>query len=63
MGARKAKLRNTVSKKFSVYLTSVASTYSKVECSLRVMRAYKIKLLHSYCKEVLKEVYHDSMKI
>ena len=60
---RKSKLRNTISKKFSVFLTSVASTYSKVECSFRVLRAYKLKLLHSYCKEVLKEAYHDAMKI
>ncbi|CDW83349.1 UNKNOWN [Stylonychia lemnae] len=63
IGTRKAKLRNTVSKKFSVFLTSVASTFGKVECSLRVLRAYKLKLVHSYCKEVLKEAYHDSMKI
>lgn len=63
IGTRKAKLRNTVSKKFSVFLTSVASTFSKVECSLRVLRAYKLKLLHSYCKEVLKEAYHDALKV
>ena len=63
VASRKAKLRNTVSKKFNVFLTSVTSTYGKVECSLRVLRAYKIKLLHSYCKEVLKEAYHDSLKI
>lgn len=60
---RRSKLRNTVSKKFSVFLTSVASTYSKVECSLRVLRAYKVKLLHAYCREVLKEGYHDAMKV
>jgi len=33
-----------------------------VECSLRVLRAYKIKLLHAYCQEVLSEAYHDGMK-
>lgn len=63
VNSRKTKLRNTVSKKFSVFVTSVASTYSKVECSLRVLRGYKVKLVHSYCKEVLKEAYHDAMKV
>ena len=63
VAGRKVKLRNTVSKKFGVFLTSATSTYGKVECSLRVLRSYKIKLLHSYCKEVLKEAYHDALKI
>lgn len=63
IGTRKSKYRNTVSKKFSVFLTSVSSTFGKVECSLRVLRAYKLNLLHSFCKEVLKEAYHDAMKI
>lgn len=44
-------------------MTSASSTFGKKECSLRVLRAYKIKLLHSYCKEVMKEAYHDSLKV
>ena len=63
VGTRKSKLRNTISKRFSVFLSTVASTHSKPECCLRVLRTYKLKLLHSYCKEVLKEAYFDSMKI
>jgi len=60
---RKSRLRNPLTKKFNTFLTSVTSTYTKPECCFRVMRSYKIKLLHAYCKEVLKEVYHDAMKV
>jgi hypothetical protein len=35
----------------------------KAEVKLRILRSYRLKLLHSYCKEVLKEVYADSIKI
>ena len=61
---RKSRLRNYLTKKFGVFLTSVVSTFgNKFECSLRVLRAYKIKLLHCYCKDVLKETYFDALKI
>ena len=30
---------------------------------MRVLRAYKVKLVHAYCQSVLNEVYFDSTKI
>jgi hypothetical protein len=61
--AKKAKMRNTISKKFLTQLQAAAAQHRKPETCLRIMRAYKFKLLHAYCAEVLRDVYHDSMKI
>ena len=35
----------------------------KPELCLRVLRSYRIKLLHEFCENVLNEVYVDSIKM
>jgi hypothetical protein len=61
--AKKAKCRNTISKKFSTQLQTVATQHRKVESCLRIMRAYKVRLLHIYCYEVMRDAYFDCLKI
>jgi hypothetical protein len=33
------------------------------ETKLRVLRSMRIRMLHQFCKRVLKEVYTDALKI
>ena len=61
--AKKAKSRNTISKTFSTHLQPVAGQHRKVESCLRIMRAYKVRLLHIYCFEVMRDAYFDCLKI
>jgi hypothetical protein len=35
----------------------------KIEGKLRILRSYRIKLAHIYCRDVLREVYQESIKI
>jgi hypothetical protein len=60
---KKAKMRNTISKKFASHLQATTAIHRKVEPCLRIMRAYKVKLLHAYCMEILRDAYHDAVKI
>ena len=61
---KKDQYREVIAKKFQ-------STYSKLTgienlspfALLRILRSYRIKLLHEYCNQVLKDVYQDSIKI
>jgi len=34
-----------------------------MEGKLRILRAYRVRLLHEYCQDVLKEAYSDSVSI
>jgi hypothetical protein len=36
---------------------------TKFEGKLKMMKIYRLRLLHNYCRDVLKEVYHDSLKL
>ena len=56
-------MRNMISKKFLTKLQSTAQSSRKVESSLRIMRAYKVRLLHGYCLEIMRDAYYDSVKI
>ena len=60
---KKAKCRTNVSKKFLSHLQTVATQHRKVESCLRIMRAYKVRLLHIYCQEVMRDAYFDCLKI
>jgi hypothetical protein len=60
---KKAKMRNTISKKFASHLLATTAIHRKLEPCLRIMRAYKVKLLHAYCMEILRDAYHDAVKI
>lgn len=34
----------------------------KFEIKLKILKAFRTKLLHSYCKEVLKDAYTDALR-
>ena len=34
-----------------------------IEAKLRILRSYRLKLLHEFCHDVLKEAYSDSISI
>lgn len=33
------------------------------EVTLRVLRSYRLKIMHEFCENILEEVYIDSMKV
>jgi|LauGreDrversion4_2_1035121.scaffolds.fasta_scaffold309413_2 hypothetical protein len=61
--SKKAKMRSTISKKFLSHLQFTTGLHRKTESCLRIMRAYKLRLLHGYCSEILKDAYFESTKI
>ena len=63
IGAKKNKPRAYLAKRFSALITKIGSFQSSMEFKLRVLRSFRIKYLHLFCKEVLKEAYADSLKI
>ena len=60
---KKAKMRSTISKKFLTHLQSTTVLHRKPETCLRIMRAYKVRLLHGYCTEILRDAYFEATKI
>ena len=34
-----------------------------IEGKLRILRSYRLKILHEFCQDVLKEAYSDSVSI
>ena len=59
---KKSKLRLIDSKKFETALGRLNGALT-TEVKLRLLRSFRIKLLHCFCREVLKETYQDSLKI
>ena len=61
---RKARDRETVTKKFQKVQSRVINNPDyKPEVCLRILRSYRVKLLHEFCQNVLSEVYLDSIKV
>jgi hypothetical protein len=58
---KKNRLRHAFSQKFSLSVTRLSPNLS-VDVKLRMLRSQRIKFLHCFCREVLKEAYQDSMK-
>ena len=50
-------------KKYAQVTSRVAPTSRSMEGKLRILRSYRVRLLHEYCQDVLKEVYSDSVSI
>ena len=63
INAKKVRQRAPIVKRWSTVLQKMQTSSQKPELKLRLLRSFRIKLLHSYCKEVLKEVYNDSFKV
>jgi hypothetical protein len=60
--AKKAKLRSAQSTKFAASLGRLGGSLS-TEVKLRLLRSQRIRLLHCYCRSVLKDAYFDLMKV
>lgn len=58
----KNKLRSNVAKKFQIFMNKMATSEHKIEGKLRILRNYRIKLLHQYCREVLRDSYQETIK-
>ena len=50
-------------KKYAQVSQRVTGTSRSMEGKLRILRSYRVRLLHEYCQDVLKEVYSDSVSI
>jgi len=57
----KSKYKPNVNKRWQTVYSKVTSIEKSAEFKLRVLRSYRIKLLHEYCEEVLKEGYTESI--
>ena len=64
ISAKKQRWRSSIIKRYQNANQKVQGLVNyKIESKLRILRSYRIKLMHLYCKDVLKEVYADSIKI
>ena len=62
--AKKGRDREAVVKKFQKVQTRIVQGQEyKPELCLRILRSYRLKLLHEFCANVLKEVYTDAIKV
>ena len=59
--SKKGRLRSAYQSKFSSALLRLSNNLS-TEIKLRFLRSHRIKLLHCYCKDILREVYIDALK-
>ncbi len=58
---KKGKMRPSYASKFASSANRLSGHLS-VEVKLRFLRGQRIRLLHGFCKEILREVYMDAMK-
>ena len=63
IAARKTRHRPAVQKKYTQLLQRVTGQPLTSEAKLRILRSYRLRLLHEFCQQVLKEAYHDSVSI
>ena len=54
---KKTKIRVNSAKKFQNFLNRIQGVDEKPEYKLRLLRNLRIKLLHTYCRETLREAY------
>ena len=57
----KNKLRSHIAKRFQIFMNKLSTSDHKLEGKLRILRSYRIKLLHQYCREVLRESYQETI--
>lgn len=56
--------RDTIVKKFNKEMARILHSGSYTpELSLRILRSFRLKLLHQYCKNVLEEVHIDAIRV
>ena len=59
----KSRYKPAVSKKYGQVHQRVVGTSYCAEAKLRILRSYRLRLLHEFCQDVLKEAYSDSVSI
>ena len=60
--SRKARFRQQVSKKYNQLYSKISLNQDKsIESKLRILRSYRIRLLHEFCRDVLQDAYQDSV--
>jgi hypothetical protein len=57
----KSKSRTTISKRFQIFMNKLLTSGHKEEGKLRILRSYRIKLLHTYWKDILREAYQYTL--
>lgn len=58
----KARLRPAIAKKYQIFMNKLTTQSYKTEGKLRILRNYRIKLLHQYCREVMREAYQETVR-
>ncbi len=61
--ALKSRHRPTATKKWGQIYQRVAASERSTEVKLRILRASRLRLLHEFCQDVLKDAYMDSLVI
>jgi len=59
----KSRYRPYVSKKYEKVNQRVVGMNYCIEAKLRILRSYRLRILHEFCQDVLKEAYSDSVSI
>lgn len=57
----KGRVRPNVSKKYQIFMNKLTTSDHKIEGKLRILRSYRVKLLHQYCREVLRDAYQETI--
>jgi hypothetical protein len=58
----KTKGRPAIAKKYQIFINKLGTSDYKIEGKLRILRNYRVKLIHQYCREILREAYQESLR-
>jgi hypothetical protein len=54
---KKSEFRSAAITKYSQTYQKILSSNQSIETKLRILRSYRLKLLHEYCRDVMKGAY------
>ena len=60
---KKSEHRTAVSTKYAQAYQKVLGSSKSAETKLRILRAFRLRLLHEFCRDVLRQAYSDSLSI
>ena len=60
--SQKSKQRSSISKKYQIFVNKLTTSDHKIEGKLRILRSYRIKLLHQFCRDILKNSYQETLR-
>ena len=58
----KSKFRPSYAKKYQIFMNKLITSDHKIEGKLRILRSYRVKLIHQYCRDILREAYQETLK-